>query len=76
MAGEQGAHLHTISQPDDDSNSAPPDIFSIVAQESLLNTAQPAFQHLVKVRFHCNNLVILNFIDYNIIILHSYFIIL
>ena len=50
MAAELGAHHHNLSSlPEDHSQDALPDIFSIVAHESLLETLQPAFVHLVKV---------------------------
>ena len=48
MAAERGAHHHNLNSLED-AHDARPDIFSIVAQESLLDTLQPAFQHLVKV---------------------------
>lgn len=55
MAGQQGAHHHTLSSsvgsvdsPHGNTDQVP-DVFSVVAQESLLETAQPAFKHSVKV---------------------------
>ena len=51
MPGEQGAFHHSLSAAPGSSQeqSSAPDIFSIVAQESLLDALQPAFSHLVKV---------------------------
>ena len=52
MPGEVGAHHHKLSdhpEPSNDGQEARPDIFSLVAQESLMDGFHPAFKHAVKV---------------------------
>ena len=47
---QQSSQNLNLSAPAMSEQSSAPDIFSIVAQESLLDALQPTFSHLVKVR--------------------------